>query len=70
MNIVLILPGGVHQSGEQDVIPAFLWLIEALAKRHHVLVVALHQHEHFSTLSAERGHGRLLGSHGQLTIPA
>ncbi len=43
MKIALIVPGGVDRSGEYRVIPAFLWLIERLARHHEVHVFALHQ---------------------------
>ena len=43
MRIALIVPGGVDRSGRERVIPALLWLIERLARRHRVLVVALEQ---------------------------
>lgn len=40
MRIALIVPGGVSRDGEHNVIPALVWLIERLARRHdvHVLV--------------------------------
>jgi glycosyltransferase involved in cell wall biosynthesis len=41
MKIALIVPGGVDRSGEYRVIPCLLWLIERLARRHDVHVVAL-----------------------------
>ncbi len=43
MRIALIVPGGVDRSGRERVIPALLALIERLARRHSVLVVALEQ---------------------------
>jgi glycosyltransferase involved in cell wall biosynthesis len=43
MKIALIVPGGVDRSGRERVIPALLWLIERLARRHNVLVIALDQ---------------------------
>jgi len=43
MRIALVVPGGVDRGGEQRVVPALLWLIERLARRHNVAVVALHQ---------------------------
>jgi glycosyltransferase involved in cell wall biosynthesis len=45
MNIALIVPGGVDRSGTHRVIPALLWLIERLASRHAVHVIALAQYE-------------------------
>ena len=43
MRIALIVPGGVDRSGRERVIPALLDLIERLARRHALLVVALEQ---------------------------
>lgn len=43
MKIALIVPGGVDRSGRERVIPALLALIERLARRHAVLVLALEQ---------------------------
>ena len=43
MKIALVVPGGVDRSGVDRVIPAFLWLIERLARRHDVHVFALQQ---------------------------
>ncbi|MFI5182197.1 MAG: glycosyltransferase family 4 protein [Thermoanaerobaculia bacterium] len=43
MRIALIVPGGVDRSGTERVIPALLSLIERLARRHEVSVVALAQ---------------------------
>lgn len=42
MRIVLAVPGGVHPSGRERVIPALLWLIARLASRHEVHVISLH----------------------------
>jgi glycosyltransferase involved in cell wall biosynthesis len=44
MRIVLIVPGGVDRSGVERVIPALLWLIERLARRHQLTVIALNQY--------------------------
>lgn len=49
------MPGGVDQSGTHRVIPAFLWLIQRLAQRHDIDVIALRQ-ESFPL------HYRLLGA--------
>jgi glycosyltransferase involved in cell wall biosynthesis len=40
VRLALVVPGGVNPDGETRVIPAILWLIERLARRHdvHVLV--------------------------------
>lgn len=43
MKLALVLPGGVDRGGEFRVIPAFLALIERLARTHEVHVFALHQ---------------------------
>jgi glycosyltransferase involved in cell wall biosynthesis len=43
MKLALVLPGGVDRGGEYRVIPAFLALIERLARRHEVHVFVLHQ---------------------------
>jgi glycosyltransferase involved in cell wall biosynthesis len=43
MKIALVLPGGVDRSGEVRVIPAFLALIERLARSHELHVFALRQ---------------------------
>lgn len=45
LRIALVVPGGVDESGERRVIPALLALIERLARRHHVRVVALRQYD-------------------------
>ena len=44
MRILLVVPGGVDRGGQERVIPALLWLIERLARRHQVAVVALNQY--------------------------
>ena len=43
MRLALVTPGGVDESGTERVIPAFLWLIERLARRHDVHVFAFAQ---------------------------
>jgi glycosyltransferase involved in cell wall biosynthesis len=43
VKIAMVLPGGVARDGERQVIPAFLALIERLARGHEVHVFALHQ---------------------------
>jgi glycosyltransferase involved in cell wall biosynthesis len=50
-----VVPGGVDRSGRERTIPALLWLIERLARRHDVTVIALGQEE-------ERGEWNLLGA--------
>ena len=41
MRIALVVTGGVDRSGRERVIPALLWLIERMARRHQVIVYAL-----------------------------
>lgn len=43
MRLALVTPGGVDETGTERVIPAFLWLVERLARRHDVHVFALAQ---------------------------
>ncbi|MDV0438250.1 glycosyltransferase family 4 protein [Xanthomonas sacchari] len=43
MKLALVVPGGVDRSGEYRVIPAFLSLIERLARAHELHVFVLHQ---------------------------
>lgn len=43
MHVVLVMPGGADRSGRERVIPALLWFIERLARRHRVTVVVLGQ---------------------------
>jgi glycosyltransferase involved in cell wall biosynthesis len=43
MKIGLVTPGGFDRSGTERVIPAFLWLVERLARRHEVHVYTLYQ---------------------------
>lgn len=51
MRIGVIVPGGVHASGTEHVIPALLWLLERVARHHTVTVVALIQYPHPCTYS-------------------
>jgi glycosyltransferase involved in cell wall biosynthesis len=44
MRIALVVPGGVDRSARERVIPALLWLIERLARRHILHVFALDQY--------------------------
>ncbi len=41
----MVVPGGVDRSGRRRVIPALLWLVERLARRHALHVFALSQEE-------------------------
>lgn len=43
MHVLVVVPGGVDRGGEERVIPVLLALIERLARRHRVTVVALGQ---------------------------
>jgi glycosyltransferase involved in cell wall biosynthesis len=43
MRIALVVPGGVDRGARERVIPALLWLIERLARRHTLHVFALDQ---------------------------
>lgn len=56
MKLALVLPGGVDRSGEVRMIPAFLALIERLARMHEVHVFVLHQ-------EAKPGRWELGGAH-------
>lgn len=44
MKIALVTPGGFDRSGRERVIPAFLWLVERLARQHEVHVYTLRQY--------------------------
>jgi glycosyltransferase involved in cell wall biosynthesis len=44
MRIALVVTGGVDASARHRIVPALLWLIERLARRHDVHVFALHYH--------------------------
>jgi hypothetical protein len=44
MRVGLIVTGGVDRSGRAHIIPALLWLIERLARRHELHVYALRYH--------------------------
>jgi glycosyltransferase involved in cell wall biosynthesis len=43
MKLAILLHGGVDRSGETRVTPVFLWLLERLARRHHVHVFSFNQ---------------------------
>lgn len=49
MRIALVVTGGVDRSGRERVIPALLWLIERLARRHAVTVYAVRYHHRACT---------------------
>jgi hypothetical protein len=44
MNLLVVVPGGVHPSGEIEVIPTLLNLCRLLSEQHKVVIIALHQH--------------------------
>ena len=44
MRIGLVVTGGVDRTGRERVVPALLWLIERLARRHDLHVFALHHY--------------------------
>lgn len=56
MNIVWVVPGGVDRTGQDRVVPVWLPLIERLAQKHHLLIIALGQYDAFC-------HYELLGAH-------
>jgi glycosyltransferase involved in cell wall biosynthesis len=41
MKIGIVVPGGVDRSGRERVVPALLWLIESIARRHELHVFVL-----------------------------
>jgi glycosyltransferase involved in cell wall biosynthesis len=45
VRVALIVPGGVDRGGEERVIPALLWLIERISRRHDLHVFALYQEQ-------------------------
>ncbi|WP_168203988.1 glycosyltransferase family 4 protein [Aliikangiella coralliicola] len=44
MKILIVVPGGVHPSGEVKVIPALLSLLKTLSVENEVCIIALNQH--------------------------
>jgi hypothetical protein len=44
VKIGIVTPGGFDRSGNDRVIPVFLWLVERLARRHEVHVFTLSQY--------------------------
>lgn len=55
MRIAMIVPAGVDRSGEYRVIPAVMWIVERMARRHSVTVLTLRQ-------EAKPSHWRLCGA--------
>lgn len=51
MKIGLVVPGGLHPSGREQMVPAWLWLIERLAADHEVHAFALKHLDEPSTYS-------------------
>lgn len=49
MNVALIAPAGVSRDGEYKVIPAILWFVQRLARRHRVRIFLLRQEPKPST---------------------
>jgi glycosyltransferase involved in cell wall biosynthesis len=45
VRIALVVTGGVDRSGREKVVPSLLWLIERLARNHHVVVYVLRYYE-------------------------
>ncbi|HXG47064.1 MAG TPA: glycosyltransferase [Methylomirabilota bacterium] len=61
MRVALIVPGGVDRGGEERVIPALLWLIERLARRHDLHVLALYQEPRPATYDLRRAAVQVVG---------
>lgn len=55
MRVAWVVPGGVARSGEGAVVDALLWMIERVARRHDLQIVALRQ-------ESEPGDWELLGA--------
>jgi glycosyltransferase involved in cell wall biosynthesis len=72
VRIALVVTGGVDRSGRDKVIPAILWLVERLARRHDVFVYALRYHDQPATYpllgATVRDLGRPSGIRRQYTI--
>ena len=64
MRIALVVPGGVGPDGVQAVIPALLSLVERLAVRHEVLVIATEQRAEPSAYELRGARVVALGSGG------
>jgi glycosyltransferase involved in cell wall biosynthesis len=45
MRLALVAAGGLDESARERVTPALLWLVERLARRHHVIVYVLRYHD-------------------------
>lgn len=66
MRIGLVVTGGVDRSGRERVMPALLWLIERLARRHEVHVFVLHHDPEPTTYPL---HGAMIHDVGRVTGP-
>jgi glycosyltransferase involved in cell wall biosynthesis len=64
MKLGIVLPGGVDRSGEERVIPAFLALIERLARQHEVHVFVFHQEPHPARWMLRGAHIHNIGDRG------
>jgi glycosyltransferase involved in cell wall biosynthesis len=62
VRVALVVPGGVHPSGEERVIPAFVWLIERLARWHDVHVFAMYQEATHGTWQLRGAHVENIGT--------
>lgn len=69
MRVALVVPGGVDRSGQQRVIPALLWLIERLARRHTLHVFALSQEKEPGDYPLLGAHVHNLGMHSRAAWP-
>ena len=65
-----MVPGGVDRSGRERVIPAILWLIERLARRHELTVFALGQNQQPGEWNLLGARVIDLGSPRRFPIPA
>jgi glycosyltransferase involved in cell wall biosynthesis len=68
MRIALVVPGGVGPDGVQAVIPALLSLLERLAVRHEVLVLATEQRAQPSAYELRGARVLALGEAGRLPL--
>ena len=60
----MVVPGGVDRSGQERVIPALLWLIERLARRHALTVIATSQERDYCEYGLRGARVICLGSTG------
>ena len=64
MRVAIVVPGGVDASGEDRVIPALVWLIERLARRHDVHVFAMQQESEPAQWELRGAHVENIGTGG------